>query len=267
MLEQVTAVRFDRRMGSGKTWPGLLSCLRSGSEEDEVEVIAKFSGGCERQVGGLVVEAIAAMLAADLDLPIPEPVLVEFDSEFIGLIRLCDPALADRVERSVPLAFGSTKLPPGFAVLPRGKSVPQSLRAAAAEIFAFDALIQNPDRRPENPNCLLDGRIFAIFDHELAFVTHGIIGWRPPWEAGGLDMIKGANRHVFFADLQGKSFDFNRLMGAWQAVSDARLHEYRQALPPAWGGGSEVADQILGYVAQVRENIEPALAEVRRVLS
>ena len=40
-----------------------------------------------------------------------------------------------------------------------------------------------------------------------------------------------------------------------------------QALPPAWADGSEVADEILGYVAQVRENIEPALAEIARVLS
>lgn len=267
MLEQVTAVRFDRRMGSGKTWPCLLSCLRSSSEEDELEIIAKFSGGCERQVGGLVAEAIAAMLASDLDLPVPEPVLVEFDAEFVGLIKLRDPALAERAGRSLPLAFGSTKLPPGFALLPRGKSVSQTLRADAAEIFAFDALIQNPDRRPENPNCLLDGRSFAIFDHELAFVTRGIIGWKPPWEVGGLDIIKGANRHVFFADLQGKSLDFSRMMGAWQAVSDARLQEYRLALPPAWADGSEVADEILGYVAQVRENIEPALAEIARVLS
>lgn len=207
------------------------------------------------------------MLAADLDLPIPEPVLVEFDAEFIGLIRSRDAALVERIANSAPLAFGSSKLPPGFAPLPRGKSVPQTLRAGAAEIFAFDALIQNPDRRPENPNCLLDGRSLAIFDHELAFVIHGIIGWRPPWEVGGLDMIKGASRHVFFAELQGKPNDFSRMMGAWQAVSDARLHEYRQALPLAWADGGNVADEILGYVARVRDNIEPALAEVARVLS
>lgn len=102
MLEQVTAVRFDRRMGSGKTWPCLLSCLRSSSEDDELEIITKFSGGCERKVGGLVAEAIAAMLASDLDLPIPEPVLVEFDTEFVDLIKRHDPALGERIGRSVP---------------------------------------------------------------------------------------------------------------------------------------------------------------------
>ena len=76
MLDSVIAVRFDRRMGNGKTWPCLVSGLKP--DGDEMEVVAKFSAGCERQVGGLVAEAIAAMLAADLDLPVPEPVLVEF---------------------------------------------------------------------------------------------------------------------------------------------------------------------------------------------
>lgn len=145
--------------------------------------------------------------------------------------------------------------------------MPQTSRAEAAEIFAFDALIQNPDRRPENPNYLFDGRNLAIFDHELAFVTDGIIGWRPPWELGGLDLIKGSNRHVFFTDLQGKRHNFSRIMGAWQAVSDARLQEYRQALPPAWINGSDAANEILAYIAQVRENIKPALDEVARVLA
>lgn len=264
MLDSVIAVRFDRRMGNGKTWPCQLSCQKADGEE--VEVIAKFSAGCERQVGGLVAEAIAAMLAADLDLPVPEPMLVEFDAEFVELIKLRDAALAELASRSCPVAFGSNKLPSGFALLPRDKAIPQTLRSQAADIFAFDALIQNPDRRPENPNCLLDGRNFAIFDHELAFITQGIIGWRPPWEAGALDGMKDANRHAFYSGLQGTTPDYNRLMGAWRAISDARLNEYRQALPLAWSNDGGVADATLGYLSSVRDNIGPALAEVARVL-
>lgn len=264
MLDLVTAVRFDRRMGSGKTWPCLLSCQRANGEE--VELVAKFSAGCERQVGGLVAEAIAAMLAADLDIPVPEPLLVEFDGEFVDLVRTQDPDVAERIGRSVPVAFGSCKLPAGFAVLPPSKSIPQSLRGQAAEIFAFDALIQNADRRPINPNCLLNGRNFACFDHEFAFMTKGIVGWRPPWQAGGLEGMKGPQQHIFSADLQGRAVDFSRLQGAWQAVSDARLNEYRAALPPAWGNDGGVAQDALDYIAQVRENIVAAMAEVARVL-
>lgn len=264
MLDNVTAVRFDRRMGSGKTWPCLLSAQRANG--DEIELVAKFSAGCERRLGGLVAEAIAALLAADLDLPVPEPLLVDFDGEFVELIRARDPAVAERVAQSVPVAFGSSKLPPGFTVLPKDKAIPQAARAQAIEILAFDALIQNPDRRVENPNCQFNGKDFAIFDHELAFVTQGIIGWQPPWQPGGLDWLKGPVRHVFYNELRGKAVDLTRFKGAWLALSDQRLHDYRQALPPAWTNDGGVADEALGYIAQVRDNIDAALAEVGRIL-
>ena len=77
-------------------------------------------------------------------------------------------------------------------------------------------------------------------------------------------MLKGPIRHVFFGDLQGKAADFNRLKGAWQAITDARLQEYRNALPPEWTDDGGVAGEALGYIAQVRDNIDMALAEVTR---
>ena len=263
MLDTLIAVRFDRRMGSGKTCPCLLSGLRADGEE--VEVVAKFSAGCERGVGGLVAEAIAALLAADLDLPIPEPFLVKFDPSFADLIT--DAKIAELVRKSsdARAAFGSSKLPPGYALQPKDKWVTTIMRPQAAEIFAFDALIQNPDRRPENPNCLFNGRDFAIFDHELAFITTVLFGWKPPWQTDGLSNMK--NRHLFYRELQDKEHDFSRLSGAWQAISDARLNQYLQALTPAWVTGNNVAQEALTYIAQVRDNIEPALAEVKRVLS
>ncbi len=205
-------------------------------------------------------------LAADLDLPLPEPLLVDFDAEFVELMRARDPSAAERAAQSIPVAFGSSKLPPGFTILPRDKAIPQAVRSQAAEILAFDALIQNPDRRVENPNCLFNGRDFAIFDHELAFMTQGIIGWRPPWQPGGLDWIKGPVPHVFYNELQGKASDLTRFKGAWLALSDQRLQAYRQALPPAWANDGGVANEALGYIAQVRDNIDSALAEVGRVL-
>jgi hypothetical protein len=265
MLDRVIPTRFDRRMSSGKTWPCLLSCRRANG--DEVEVVAKFSAACERRLGGLVAEAIGAMLAADLGLPIPEPVLVAFDRAFVDLIRLGDDDLAKRAQESAGVAFGSLKLPPGFASLPRGRATPRALRSQAAEVFAFDALIQNPDRRPENPNCLSDGRTLAIFDHELAFMTRGIIGWRPPWETGGLDPIKRPSGHVFFADLRGKQPpNLDRLKEAWHAITNVRLDEYRSALPAEWGDARQLANEILDYVARVRDNADSAFGEIERVL-
>lgn len=251
-------------MTSGKTWPCLLVCqCRDGRE---VEVVAKFSAGCERGIGGLVAEAIGAMLAADLGLPVPEPLLIEFDAGFVNLVASVDGAVAERLGRSASVAFGSAKLPTGFVSPPVGKAIPASLLTEAAEILAFDALIQNPDRRPENPNLLLNGRDLAIFDHELAFMTDGIIGWRPPWERDGLEDYVRRPGHVFFAGLRKRPIDLNRLKGAWQAIPRSRLEEYSSALPDEWRSDNAAADKAIRYLTEVRTNLDAALNEVVRIL-
>ena len=55
--------------------------------------------------------------------------------------------------------------------------------------------------------------------------------------------------------------------GAWQALSQERLAEFRAALPYEWTANNTVADEALAYLAQVRDNVRPALAEVARVLA
>ena len=172
MLSHVTAVRFDRRVQSGRTVPCRLTC--EAADGTEIEVVAKFSDGCDRKVTALVIEAITAMLAADLDLPVPEPFLVTLEPEFITGIP--DETVATMARRSSPVAFGSKHLPPGYTSWPIGEAISKDALATAAEIFAFDVLIVNDDRRPENPNCLFSGSSLAIYDHEAAFFTKGIIG-------------------------------------------------------------------------------------------
>lgn len=263
MLDLITAVRFDGRVQSGRTVPCRLTC--ETADDVEVEVVAKFSAGCDRKVAALVIEAISAMLAADLDLPVPEPYLVELSPEFIS--TLPDAKVADMVGRSIPIAFGSKHLPPGYTSWPIGKSIPRDALATAADIFTFDALIANDDRRRENPNCLFSGTNLAIFDHEMAFFTEGIIGWRPPWEIGALESIRQTGRHLFSEQLRGKPLNLDRFAGAWFAISDERLAAYRAALPKAWSAAEAITDGALKHIADVRDNIELALQEVRRVLA
>ena len=265
MLDRITAVRFDRPIKTGKTRPCQLVGQRTDGEE--IEVIAKFSAGCERHVGGLVAEAIAGMLAADLDLPVPEPFLVSFDEGFVDLVQMTEPDLVSLLRSSAPVAFGSANLPPGFITLPLEKAIPSSLRQQALEIFAFDVLIQNPDRRPVNPNCLSNGNELAIFDHELAFMIEGIIGWCPPWEPGGLRGFDGPGNHVFFSGILGGSHDLGRFLGAWKALNDDRFKEYELALPPEWNTADGVVEKTMDYITQIRENIDQALAEIVRVLA
>jgi hypothetical protein len=212
------------------------------------------------------------MMAADLDLPVPEPFIVKVEADFANTIAGAD--VRTRQAKTHAMAsegwnFGSKKLPPGFSVFPKSRSLPQALLQTATEILAFDTLIANPDRTAENPNCQTNGREFAIFDHELAFRTKGIIGWKSPWGKNAIAFPKGQPdriRHVFIDELRGSNPSFSRMAGAFDVLTDTRLNEYRQTLPQEWLGDGEDIDSILGYVRALRTNIEAALKNISDAL-
>lgn len=257
-------------MGSGKTLPCLIGCSEivipendedeEDSMPDEVELIVKFSQGCEAKKQGLVAEALCAMLAADLDLPVPEPFVVQVESDFVAAIP--DSAIRALASESLPWAFGSRKLPAQFSTLMSGISLAQSLLPTAAEVLAFDTLIANPDRRAENPNCLSNSRELAIYDHELALQTEGVLFWRPPWEAGGVTFPNGPRRHVFLDLVKGKGLSLDRLQGALEAVTPGRVEEYRHSLPEEWGRVDAATDRMVAYIQQLRANAASAIQQI-----
>ncbi len=181
MLDALTATRFHRRMTRGRTGPFLLEGENGAG--DTVEVIAKFTSA-QLPVEGLVREAFGALLAADLGLPVPECYCVTVQPDFVAAVTSSHPAEGAALAAAIPIGFGSVKLPPGFVAWMPERPLPKAMRHTAAEIYAFDLLIQNPDRRPGNPNLQSKGDDFAIFDHEMALVTEGVLFWHPPWEAG-----------------------------------------------------------------------------------
>src|SRR5258708_10923929 len=144
MLAPVTGTYFHRPMGVGKTAPSLVTCVHA--DGSEVELVVKFADGCEGGTGSLLREAVAALMAADLDLPVPEPFLVNLQADFVATIPDTDERyrLAKRhAAASLGWNFGSKKLPPGFSAILKGQTLPLALLPAAAEILAFDTFISN----------------------------------------------------------------------------------------------------------------------------
>ncbi len=260
MLETVKAVRFYRKMTTGRTQPCLLECIRADGEE--VEVVTKLSSGCTGDTKGLVSEAIAAMLANDLGLPIPEPFKVEISEEFINSIN--DDAVASLLRKSKKIAFGLKKLPPAFlSVTP--ESLPTSLKQQSLEVLAFDSVIQNDDRKCDNPNYLTDGKTLAIFDHELAFMFENL-SYNAPWEHNGLDYMKNPYGHVFFSPLSGNKFSISRFFDALKEIGIERLNEYRLGLPECWCMNREDIE-IIGYLQEAIAKASLIQDEFERMLS
>lgn len=141
------------------------------------------------------------------------------------------------------------------------------MRPVAAGILLFDAIIQNPDRRAENPNCLVRGTDLRIIDHELAFAHRLILLWRAPWVLGGMRDFETPGRHIFVQELKGAPFDFNEIKSRWTALSDARLQEYDRAIPPEWAAARADIDAALKLIAEARDNIDACIGELGRILA
>lgn len=263
MLGRIVADRFIRKVTSGRTGCVLMEC--STDPSSYVEVFCKLSFGCDEGVTSLAREVVAACLAADLKLPVPTPYFVEIPLELSSEVP--DREVASRLKASSPVSFGSAKVANQFGTWSLGSRISGAMVPSALSALVFDAVIENVDRRPSNPNCLISGDRFRLIDHDLAFPNSALlIGWRPPWKAGGLGWIDRPDGHIFCQGLKKRDLDFGPLPGLWSGVSDARLLEYRAAIPPEWSEALPKVDEALERIRNARDNIEGVIAEVERVL-
>jgi len=260
-IPRVKAASVLKVLSHGRTKPCLILAKDEGG--NDLEVVLKWRAAPELKATGLVCELISALLAEDLDLPVPKPFLVEVPDGFHA--GIATPEVSKLAQASVGLNFGSQKLPPGFTTWAKDKPIPFLLRPTAAEIFAFDVLTQNPDRRQVNPNLLTNGEELYLCDHEQAFsFLAGVIGgWLPPWTGHGLGFFRD---HVFFQQLQGGEHKWERLLGALEALTNTRLREYLAAVPNEWRSNNAAADRISEYLQDARQNRDPLFAAINQLL-
>lgn len=263
MLTRVTAAEFARPATNGRTKPILLGC--TDPTGDEFEVFAKLSARCEQGAVHLAREAIAACLAGDLGLPVPQPFLVDLPSAWVAAVP--DAQIRGAMAASLPVAFGSRLVGPQFATWNPGINLRSETVPTALGIFVFDAIVQNDDRRDGNANCLVLGEHLRIIDHELAFAHRLIIGWQPPWQLGGLQRLVNPGAHIFRDKLRRAVLDFGPIRAAWAALSDGRIEGYASALPAEWASAAADAAAAIRLIKDARDHIDGCLNEIKRVLT
>lgn len=261
MISTVKAVTFLKVLRSGRTRPCLMLCEDAAG--NQIETVVKLRAGMESGTTGLTCELLASFLANDLDLTVPKPFLVDVDDDFHEAIH--DTTPAEMFRKSHGVNFGARYLGAGYITCPQERSIPSSLLQMAGDIFAFDFMIQNPDRGKGNPNILRKSDELVIFDHELAFSFLHAIGKAPyPWENTGADFMSD---HVFFRGLKGRELSWERLQGALEAVDDRRLKRYNETVPDSWRqGDKDATTQILGYIEQVRNHSKLLFQKIQEVL-
>jgi len=263
-IKQLQASALSRRLTSGRTRPAILLC-EDANGEPAGEFVIKFRGGIETVVTGSACELLASALAEELGLFTPAPAVVEMDQNVAALIQKIEPQLATVVGNSVGSNFGSEVVQSGFGTWPVGKSIPFGLRQAAFEVFAFDALIQNPDRKYSNPNLLSNGKELCVIDHELAFsFLYEIPGSTHPWELSDrhFDFLQ---EHLFYRELKGHKLKLDRFVGALNGLSDKTLIEMAEQLPSEWK--TSAVTRIQDHLITIRKHSKKFAEQLKWRLS
>lgn len=259
MLEFLTATRFEKVMGSGRTQPCLLVCENEAGEE--VEVVTKLRGHPEIMPGGLLAEAVASLLALDLDLPVQTPYQIAIEKPFADTVP--DSSLRAVIQNSEGINFGCAKWGPGYTIWPRHKTPSREMKQSLVEVFAFDGLIQNPDRRQANPNCAFLGNNLLVFDHESAFSHFMSFVPVSPWEPDGMGFLKN---HIFFDALRGGDLRLDRFQGALDSIDESRLNAYIEIIPPEWNGQTITGEKIKVYLIECIANFQRIRLQLETLL-
>jgi hypothetical protein len=258
MIQRLTAVQFTRFMDSGRTSPALFNCEdQSGTAAGEY--IVKLRGSIQQT--GLLRELLGSRLASHFGLTVPEPALVTLDQELAGPIASFNQAKAKIINGSIGLNFGS-RVVIGFSTWPIDRKIPAVIWQTAVNIFAFDALVQNPDRRFGNPNLFINGDNVFIFDHEIAFsFLMDIFPSPSPWL---VDRQPYLTNHVFYRQLKSQNIDLTDFTLRLSGLSDAVLGEVFADVPSEWN--NEDVPRIGQHLNMMRNHAEEFAEELRRFL-
>jgi len=255
----VKAKAFLGRAKSGRNRPPILQCLAG---EDTFEFFVKLRNGKETSKSSLIFELLGAQLAERFGLKTPDPSIVLITREFCE--SLMDPQEREVLQKNIGANYGS-KLLVGYGSSFSNERLTPAERFRAAEVFAFDALLQNPDRTRINPNLLIRGSDWRLIDHELAFSFSrdiGVSGW-------GKDALPRIMReHIFWGPLRGKEIALEKFEVRFHEItSRGDLNELFAELPRDWIAGDEdVLEKIENHFKEVRKNFGEFMELVKRIL-
>lgn len=166
-LRRFSAVQFRRPMNRGLNQPFLVV----GQPNDggkRSSIVVKSRAGYANRPDAMLRELFSLLLARELGLTTPEPVLVELQNGF-DWAASDHPAHAELIRQSIGWNVGTIHLGNGWKPWVQG-SPPRSLADETLETaYAFDAMVQNSDREADNPNMLWRGEELALLDFDKAF--------------------------------------------------------------------------------------------------
>src|ERR1700678_3484359 len=224
MIEQIEAEIFQDFQTKGYSRPARLTCRRSCGQQ--IEVFIKFAGGVRNRYFGLCAEVLCSAIARHLGFFTPDPYVVNLSPEFLSGVPH---EAKDLISRSLGLNFATVAVGSGYGVMPTEPRLPKDWSKTAAEIFAFDILMQNFDRKRDNPNLLWNRERIVLIDHESAL--NPVLRW-PDFNLAHLDLDNFYD-HVFYSEISPPHADFQRLAIVLQTMTPTVVDGFLASLPGA----------------------------------
>lgn len=200
-------------------------------------------------------ELLAAFMAMEMDLPVTVPAIINISSDFLYLLQgQSEYAIASQ---SLGYNFG-TRYVDRYQVLAVHQKLPETLLERAAEILAFDVLIQNADRTlepPGKPNLLTNGKELLMFDHEVAFgfiFEMSFTRNREPWVIRESDKL-WIEKHCLFRTLKNYTFDVQNLLNKFARLDGIFWSSAWELTPDSWRD-KEQFEVIKDHVNQIVSN-------------
>ncbi|HEY4150725.1 MAG TPA: HipA family kinase, partial [Chitinophagaceae bacterium] len=168
-----------------------------------------------------------------LDFNVPEPVVVNVNSEFVDLLVGND--MHQVAGNSLGFNFGN-EYQRGYYPLLKDQPVTDIVKQKLLDLFAFDMLISNSDRRIDKPNFLFNGNDVLVFDHEIAF---GFLFELPflrnnnPWLFRDSDM-DWINLNFCFNLLKGNEYNFLPFLDKLISINDLFWDKIETIIPQEW---------------------------------
>jgi hypothetical protein len=236
VLRFVTATRYVTPLREGGSLPAIVEA------DDDGLYVLKFRGAGQGPKA-LAAEIVAGEIARGVGLPVPELVFVKVDAELARAEP--DPEIQELIVASIGLNLGVDFLP---GSLPYNPADPPDPELAAAVVW-LDALVENVDRTPRNPNMLRwHGNLWLIDHGASLFVHHGsgdamAVARRP---------FPAIRDHVLLPVAGSVAAADNRLAPLADAAGAAEL------VPRPWSDGAPYAAHLEARLLEPREWVEEA---------
>lgn len=267
MIRTLTAQLFIEPAIRGNNLPALVRVQDEAGECADVYLKTRAGYGSRPAAPG--VELLTTLLAKELGLLAPEPVLVEIPGGFAGQI-FDRPAFRDLFSRSEGLNFGTLALGADWKTWPVDMSVRAFAEERIEDILIFDALVQHTDRASDNPNLLWRGHEIAVLDHEKCFgYLSTATSQNRPWR----DFFRFAPLRTHCLLAAGRKMVSSAGFGhrMWENLLElemsGRLPEVASAAISAFPESDVEVGRILGYLEKVFRDIEDFLSHVKHALS